>query len=145
MPPRVDFYVIARQVADGRLRAACRVCRKIHAVGERAYVQTTDSDQARLLDDLMWTYDQGSFVPHELHVPGRDSGYTPIAIGHCPPAGGGYTVLVSTLDTVPERYGEFARVVELVDNTPEDKNRARERYRWYQGQGCELHKHEINV
>lgn len=145
MPPRVDFYVIERHVTDGKLRAACRVCGKIHAVGKRAYVQTTDPEQAKLLDDLMWTFDQGSFVPHELYNPGRESGDTPIAIGTASPTGGGYTVLVSTLDTVPEHYAEFARVVELVDNTPEDKNRARERYRWYQGQGCELHKHDINV
>ena len=145
MPPRIDFYVLDRHVEDGRLRAACRLCKKIHALGHRAYVQTLDAEQAKQMDDLLWTFDQSSFVPHELYNSERESDSAPIAIGATPPTRGGYTVLVSMLDSVPESYAEFPRVAELVDNTPEDKARARDRYRWYRDQGCELEKHDISV
>jgi len=145
MPPKVDFYLLDRHVTDGRLRAACRLCRKIHTLGHRIYVQTPDLEQARKLDELMWTFDQSSFVPHGLYDPGQVEMDTPIALGPHPPSGGDYEVLVTMLDTVPDQYDEFARVAELVDNTPEDKALARDRYRWYRDRGCELSKHDLSV
>jgi DNA polymerase-3 subunit chi len=145
MTPKIDFYLLDRHVADGRLRAACRLCKKIHALGHRIYVRTPDLEQAKALDDLMWTFDQSSFVPHGLYDPERSMVEVPVAIGQQPPSGGNYNVLVTLLDTVPDDYDEFPRVAELVDNTPEDKARARDRYRWYRTQGCDLQKHDITI
>lgn len=145
MLPKVDFYLLDRQVADGRLRATCRLCKKAYTLGNRIYILTPDLEQAKKLDDLMWTFDQGSFIPHEIYDPDHDGKDTPIAIGQNLPRSGEYNVLVTMLDDVPERFGEFARVAELVDNTPEDKARARDRYRWYRDQGCEIDKHDISV
>jgi DNA polymerase-3 subunit chi len=93
----------------------------------------------------MWTFDQSSFVPHELYDPKRQSGETLIAIGQQAPRRGEYTVLVSLLETAPESYDVFPRIVELVDNVPEDRTRARERYRWYRDRGCTLDNHDISV
>lgn len=145
MPPKIDFYLLDRHMENGRLRAACRVSKKIHSLGHRIYVQTPDLEQAKVLDDLMWTFDQSSFVPHGLYDPDHLDHHTPIAIGRHSSPEGGYNVLISLLESVPESYESFPRVVELVDNTPEDKALARDRYRWYRERGCDLDKHEITV
>lgn len=145
MAPQVDFYLLDRHIPDGRLRAACRLCKKIHALGHRIYVQTSDLEQAQTLDGLMWTFDQSSFVPHGLYRAERASDEIPVAIGQQPPPGNIYGVLVTLLDDVPQGYDDFPRVAELVDNTPEDKARARDRYRWYRDRGCDLYKHDITV
>lgn len=145
MPPKIDFYLLDRHLADGRLRAACRLSKKIQGLGHRIYVQTPEPEQAKLLDDLMWTFDQSSFVPHGLYDPDCPDRDTPVAIGsHTAPVDG-YNVLISLLESVPESYDSFPRVVELVDNTPQDKALARDRYRWYRDRGCDLDKHEISV
>ena len=34
---------------------------------------TADGDEARQLDDLLWTFRDRSFVPHEIVMPGRTS------------------------------------------------------------------------
>ena len=145
MAPKIDFYLLDRHLVDGRLRAACRLSKKIHKLGHRIYVQTPDLEQAKVLDDLMWTFDQSSFVPHGLYEPDRCDNDAPVAIGRHPPPVEGYNVLISLMESVPENYDSFPRVVELVDNTPEDKALARDRYRWYRDRGCELDKHEITV
>ena len=145
MLPKIDFYLLDRHTVDGRLRATCRLCKKAYMLGHRIYILAPDIEQARQLDDLMWTFDQGSFVPHELHDPERAESDTPIAIGLQPPAGTDYNVLVTMLDEVPGNFDKFARVAELVDNTPEARALARDRYRWYRDQGCELDKHDITI
>lgn len=143
--PQIDFYLLDQQVKDGRLRASCRLCKKIHTLGHTAFVQTPDLEQAKTLDDMLWTFDQSSFVPHGLYDPGRNKTAFPIVIGQQPPPNSGYNVLISLLDTVPEHYEEYPRVVEFVDCTPQDRAQARERYRLYRDRDCILETHEINI
>ena len=142
---QIDFYLLDQQVADGRLRVTCRLCKKIHALGHTIFVQIPDLEQARILDDLMWTFDQSAFIPHGLHDSrGSGTGF-PVTIGQLPPPNSGFNVLISLLDEVPEHYDQYPRVVELVDNTPQDKARARDRFRVYRDKGCTLKTHQINV
>ena len=143
--PQIDFYLLDRHVPDGRLRATCRLCKKIHALGHTIFVQTPDLEQAKILDDLMWTFDQSAFIPHGLcNSQGEGAGF-PVTIGQHPPLEGGINVLVSLMDSVPEHYDQYPRVVELVDNTPQDKAQARDRYRAYRDKGHTLETHDITV
>lgn len=61
----VDFYVLDATDEDAVLRTACRVAQKAWEQGLRVYILAdTDEDAARI-DDLLWTFQQDSFVPHE--------------------------------------------------------------------------------
>lgn len=139
--PQVTFYLLNQSVPDGKLRAACRLTRKAVAQGYTAYIQMTDVEQAGRLDDLMWTFDQGSFVPHRLDRDGDDP--APVTIG-CDPAGGDPPdVLITLGGEVPEHFHVYRRIAEVVDGTNEDKHLARQRYKVYKDRGCDLETHHI--
>ena len=63
---RVDFYVLSENAPDARLRHACRIAELAVERGNRVYLQTATSDETRRLDDLLWTYNDRSFLPHEI-------------------------------------------------------------------------------
>lgn len=144
MTPRVDFYLLNRLIADGRLRGACRLSQKIYTLGHTALIQTTDLEQAKALDDMMWTFDQSSFVPHSIDDPETHDD-VPILIGYQTPENNNRNVLISLLGEIPVYYDCYPRIVEFVDNSVEDKSRARDRFRYYRDQGCALETHDLQI
>jgi DNA polymerase-3 subunit chi len=61
----VDFYILSSDEQDAELRMACRITQKAWDQGLRVYVLTNTDDEATRMDDLLWTYQQDGFVPHE--------------------------------------------------------------------------------
>lgn len=144
--PRVDFYLLQNSQTDAKLQLACRLANKIYRMGKTVLVQTTDAEQARRLDDLMWTFDQGSFLPHRQAAEQSVSLAEPVVIGHGgAPCESGQNVLISLMDEAPQHYAEYERIADIVAADDDDKARARERFRFYRSQGCELETHEISV
>ena len=63
---RVDFYVLSQEGPDARLRIACRLVEKAFDQNIRVYVQTGSLADAQRLDDMLWTFNERSFIPHEV-------------------------------------------------------------------------------
>ena len=144
--PRVDFYLLNSRMADAKLQVACRLANKLYKTGRTAYIQTADSEQAGRLDDLMWTFDQGSFIPHRRAGSAATSLVTPIIISHeTPPCESRQNVLISLVDEAPQTYSEYERVADIVAADDNDKAKARDRFRFYRSKGCELETHDIIV
>lgn len=139
---RVDFYLLNQSVPDGKLRFACRLSRKALDQGLTAFIQAGDREQAARLDDLLWTFDQGSFIPHRLDGGGDEP--TPVIIGTEPPEGQAPGVLIALAGEAADRLRGFPRIAEIVDASDTDKRSARERYRVYRDHGCELDTHHID-
>lgn len=144
---RVDFYVLGGADPKGKLMFTSRLAGKIHRLGQRAYIHAQDERQAKLLDDLLWTFDQSTFVPHEISDQAADRPpQTPVVIGIRAPCEFQYDVLISLVeDEIPDYWQKFPRIAEIVVADPEDKQRARERFRQYRERGLKVDTHEINV
>lgn len=140
--PQVDFYLLNEHVPDGKLKAACRLSKKVLAQRLTAYIRTGDMDEARRLDDLLWTFDQGSFIPHRLD--GDHSEAAPVVIGREAPAEGNPEVLINLGGEPPGHYQAYQRVAEIVDALDADKQLGRQRYKLYKENGCRLQTHHIN-
>jgi DNA polymerase III subunit chi len=139
--PRVDFYVLASAEAQARLRFACRLAEKAYQLGHRIYVCAESREQAALLDDLLWTFRAGSFVPHAV-LPASEP-LPPVLVGWQEPPEGHADVLVNLASEVPPFADRFGRVAELVDENETTKQRARERFRLYRDRGYSLASHTI--
>ena len=63
---RVDFYISKNNHPDDRAKLACRLAEKAYQMKHRIYVHTDDRQQAEQLDQLMWVFRDGSFIPHCL-------------------------------------------------------------------------------
>src|ERR1700722_20646121 len=62
---RGDFYILEGQSPSGRLKLACKLAEKAYLAAQTVLVWHTDPAELRAFDDMLWTFNDGSFVPHE--------------------------------------------------------------------------------
>ena len=141
---RVDFYVLPDGAPSGREHFACRLADIAFRRGQRVYVYTQSKDQAKTLDNLLWTFQAGSFLPHDLH-PSESAANTPILIGHDGVPDDGHEVLINLAETVPNFFSRFDRVAEIVNQDAAVKQASRERFRFYRDRGYALESHTLTA
>lgn len=138
--PRVDFYVLPENSSAERF--ACTIANKAWQQGHTVYIQTASREVAGTMDDLLWTFNDISFLPHAV----IESGKTPmerVVIGWQDQPPGNYEVLINLTAEIPSATERFARIVEIVAGDSRQKDQARKRYKGYREQGCELHNHTL--
>ena len=138
----VDFYVLQSTEPSARLRFACRLAEKAYILSHRIYAHTGTEAGAQSLNDLLWTFRGGSFVPHELVEPGRLPA-APVTIGYDTNNTGEGDLLINLSKQTPSFYAAFRRVAEIVDRSDGCREAGRQRFRFYRDQGCEMKTHQI--
>jgi DNA polymerase-3 subunit chi len=141
---RVDFYVLSEEDAVAPLRFACRLAEKAVEQGHRVYLRTASPPQTQRMDDLLWTFNDRSFLPHEITT-GSEVGHTRVmvVIGESTAPPSHRQLLINLTDAVPEDLGDYERIVEIVAADPEKKRLSRERYKSYRERGCTLESHNV--
>jgi DNA polymerase-3 subunit chi len=142
--PRVDFYVLSEATSEASLRLACRLAEKAYRMGHRVHIHTDSADQARRLDQILWTFRAGSFLPHALVSEGAPSDY-PIRIGWDPTDPQQGDVLINLSTAVAPFYATFQRVAELVGPSEAERLAGRDRYRFYRDRGHTPHSHQLSA
>jgi DNA polymerase-3 subunit chi len=124
---------------------ACRVVRKARAAGKTVLVYTRDPDRLARVDLALWTFSALDFLPH-VYADSPLAAATPVwltlSAGSC---GRDLLVLLED-DPVPGFEGWFAgfeRIIDIVSREPEDRARARERFKVYRDRGFAPSAHEI--
>ena len=140
--PQIDFYVLQEQSPGGRFKLACRIVEKAYRLGHRVYVRTDNSVDTHALDDLLWTFSQNSFVPHQLSTE-NDSQGSPVVIGEHPPTAEGTDVVISIADDPVANFTAYPRIVEIVGCEDDEKASGRNRFRYYREHGMEPNTHRI--
>lgn len=138
---RVDFYILSQEGADVRLRYACRLAERAVEQGCRVYLQALEVQK---LDDMLWTFSDGSFLPHEIYQ-GQPASHARVMImlGAEPGPDSHRDLLINLMETMPAQIEPYARIAEIVDTDPERKRSARERYKQYRERGCTLESHNL--
>lgn len=143
MPPiRIDFYLLESDQTQARWLIACRLLEKAYARGHRVFVLCSNQKEAELIDELLWTFKEDSFIPHNLQGEGPEPP-PPVQIGYGGEPRGFNDILLNLSDKIPPFYTKFKRVMELVSNVESEKELSRAHYREYRAQGCELHTHNV--
>ncbi len=138
---RVDFYVLEPPSAAGHDRMMCRIVEKAWQQGHGVYVQCEDDAQARAFDDLLWQFQDTSFVPHALADQATPEVRVRIgcaAVDELQP-----DVLVNLASAVPELASRYSRVIESAGYDDASRVAARGRYRYYQDRGFPLNTHKV--
>lgn len=139
---RVDFYILEQQA--GRQQFVCRLAEKAFSQGHKVYIHTTNAEETRAIDQLLWTFRDGSFVPHDLAEGQNSESLAPIHIGHDQEPLDHNQVLINLAKEIPLFFSRFERVAEIVDNDDAMREQARERFRFYRERGYELNSHNIS-
>ena len=140
--PQIDFYVLQEQSPDSRFKLACRIVEKAYRLGHQVYVRTDNSDDTNVLDDLLWTFSQNSFIPHKLCTENA-SRESPVVIGEYPPATEGIDIVISVADDPVSDFTAYPRIVEIVGCEDDEKASGRNRFRYYREHGVEPTTHQI--
>lgn len=117
---------------------ACRLLRKAWRQRQRVAVFGDAAALARL-DTALWLFEPQEFVPHARLaagcVPSAAMARTPIWLlepGAQPPY---RDVLVNLGPDLPDEADQFARVLELVDDSDDDRLAGRRRWQAYKSRG----------
>lgn len=135
---RIDFYANV----DSRERTACTIAAKALERGVRLFVLTADEAQSERVDRLMWTFAQLSFLPH-VRATHPLATQTPVIVDHVFDPLPHDQVLLNLTDTTPSVFSRFERLVEIVSLDPEDRQRARGRWRFYAERGYAMASHDL--
>jgi DNA polymerase III subunit chi len=138
---KIDFYLIPETTKDGKFRFACRIAEKAYLQEHQIYIHTENEAATTLLDGLLWTFRDISFVPH--NTAGEEIN-APIQIGFNDKPTTVHNDILLNLDiNVPAFFPEFKRIIEIVPNDKELQNQARKRYKFYKDQGIEVQTHDL--
>ncbi|ASQ46682.1 DNA polymerase III subunit chi [Legionella clemsonensis] len=139
---RVDFYLLNSQDDAARWLLACRLLEKAYLRGHRVFVHCDSQKDAHELDELLWTFKDNSFIPHNLQGEGPEPP-PPIQIGYQAEPRGYSDILLNLNATIPEFYKRFKRVMEIVVNEEAAKELSRKHYKEYRAYQCQLHIHNM--
>jgi DNA polymerase-3 subunit chi len=134
---RIDFY----QTSGDEHAFACRLIDLVYRKGHRIYVHTATEEQAKILNEQLWTFKEDSYVPHSLHSEAID---VPIKIGFDHEPEEHQDVLINLSGQIPHFFSRFDRVAEVVPVDQNSRKSARENYAYYNERGYVLNYHEIN-
>jgi DNA polymerase III subunit chi len=145
----VSFYILPSESLQERYLFACKLIEKVYRSGYFCYVLTDSADQSRIIDDLLWTFRAGSFIPHQIF--NGEIPFSPNVTGKC------NVILIGSLKApeewqktiinlsshCPEELDKIERILEILDNSEATKEPGRNRYRQYQQSGVYITTHKI--
>ena len=141
---RVDFYILTDSADTARLRVAAKIAEKAMLQKHHVYINAADSSEAARLDEVLWTFSQGSFVPHRVVTDTQEApGEEPVLIGTDLVIAEPCEVLINLAPEVPEFFSRYDRVAEIVDADSGRRDAGRGRYKYYRDRGYELTSHNI--
>ena len=141
--PRVDFYLSEEAGEGARLRLACRVAEKAYLAKQRVVVFSDDVSLIPKFDELLWTFGDGSFVPHDVVARDGDPCEAPVALTSGPLPQGATDVLINLGTSVPAFFEKFGRVAEFLDARPEVRAAGRDRFKTYRAKSIEPQTHNV--
>ena len=135
---KISFYLIEK-TAQRQADIACRLCQKIQHK-HRIWLYFSDADYCKTLDEQLWQVEAASFLPH-----GIDLTHGQICLSqHLPDPS--FDVCVN-LSSQPIHLTALAHsalhLIEIVGHNTQDKQVAREKFKYYRHIGIEPIVHKI--
>jgi DNA polymerase-3 subunit chi len=144
MTERVDFYVLKSATARQRWTFACRLTEKAYLKDLKIVIVSDTLADAQALDELLWTFNERSFIPHKLCL--DEQAVDPATAVHlivekALPAA---DLLVNLAQRLPPQFQRYARIAEVIDADVERRRLGRERFKTYRDLRLPLETHQID-
>jgi len=141
---KIDFYILPYDSSEQRHLFACRLAEKAFKLGNEIYIHGSDGDQAKALDELLWSWRNTSFIPHKIDDNSTDEQPLHIGFGKDKQMAGDHNgLLINLSDHVPEFFSRFERVSEIVVQDSAVTESTRANYRFYKNRGYHLDTHDL--
>jgi len=140
---RVDFYILPDNTLQSMQQFACKLTEKAWQQGHRILIHTDSAEQSRALDDLLWSFRDGSFIPHAISGETTDV-EQPVLISHQPLVSDNIQLMINLSSRAASADSNYVRIAEVINQSPQRKLSGREHYKIYRDKGYELHHHEMS-
>ena len=140
---RVDFYVLDQDSAAGRLKLACKLAEKAYLTAQSVLVWHTDPDELRGFDDLLWTFNDGSFVPHEALPANGMLSESPVQLSSGVALSANVDIIINLAPDLPPFLARTRRVAEIIDGDDQRRRAGRARFKAYRELGVQPASHNI--
>ncbi len=137
---RIDFYVLSQPGEQARQRFACRLAEKAYRLDNSVHILTQDRKSAERMDELLWTFRDGSFVPHAIDGTPNPA---PVSIGWDERNAGNRDLLINLREELPPCTETFQRVAELVSADDDCRKLSRHRFVAYRDAGHDIETHKL--
>ena len=139
--PRADFYLIDKpRFREDPLLLVCELAKRAFAAQQSTLILTRDFEQAEAVDEYLWSFDEDSFIPHQLAGDDDDANTAVLIV---PPGveTADRPMVINLRDTCAQ--GQFDRVLEVVAADPAEREGSRVRWTEYKKAGFEVNKHDM--
>jgi DNA polymerase-3 subunit chi len=145
MTERVDFYVLKSAAAKQRCLFACRLVEKAYLRDLRIIIVNDTLAEAKELDELLWTFNERSFIPHRICLDGDPVDLvTPVQLALRSTAAPAADLLVNLAHSLPAQLPQYPRIAEIIDADEERRRLGRERFKAYRDLKFTLETHQID-
>jgi|SRR5215469_5558318 len=141
---RVDFYIIEGTAAAARLQVACRLAEKAYLASQRALIWHTDRAELEALDQLLWTFADGSFVPHEW-LTSNAAAEAPVLLSAGSPPAEAFDFVINLAADPPPFLHLTRRIAEIIDGDEGRRRAGRVRFKAYRELGVEPGTHTLRA
>lgn len=138
---RADFYLLENE-QPSKWHVACRLLEKAYLKRHSVFVFCDNQKDAEHLDELLWTFKEDSFIPHNLMGEGPIPP-PPIQIGYSTEPRGFDDILLNMAADIPAFAGKFKRIMEIIAPDTASKELGRAHYKAYRNQQVELFTHQL--
>jgi DNA polymerase-3 subunit chi len=145
MTERVDFYVLKSAAARQRLAFACRLTEKAYLKDLSVVIVNDTLADAQALDDLLWTFNERSFIPHKVCVDEHSMDpATKVHLAALPVALPPADLLVNLTARLPAQWERYPRIAEIIDADEDRRRLGRERFKTYRDLKVTLETHQLD-
>ena len=139
----VSFYILPSESTQERYEFACKLIEKAYRSCCFCYVLTDNAEQSQKIDDLLWTFRAGSFIPHQIYTGELPALEKVILIGSLDVPELWQKTVINLSSYCPKQVDKIERILEILDNSEATKELGRNRYRHYQQSGIAITTHKI--
>ena len=139
----VSFYILPSESTQERYEFACKLIEKAYRSGCFCYVLTDNAEQSKKIDNLLWTFRAGSFIPHQLYTGELPAIEKVILIGSLEVPELWKKTIINLSSHCPNELEKIERILEILNNSETTKEVGRNRYRQYQKSDIDITTHKI--
>ena len=139
----ISFYILPSESTQERDEFACKLIEKAYRSGCFCYVLTDNAAQSQKIDDLLWTFRAGSFIPHQIYTGELPALEKVILIGSLDVPELWQKTVINLSSYCPKQFDNIERILEILDNSEATKELGRNRYRQYQQYDITITTHKI--
>lgn len=136
MPTNIIFLTLS--VAN-KLRVVCDVIENEFSHGKKVVINVADEEEGKTLDNMLWSWKQSSFIPHNYSSLLTDSKKDPVIITTDINDSINYDTLILVCPTEVENFSNFKTVIDFAEKyNPTKLESDRKRYKLYRDKKYKL-------